>query len=107
MKWDNEDDDYEGNYAVLCIKGECTKGHTYLSNRSTRIPGFQSKNILILFTLFSPNEIGSEYAGNEFIRPYFGFTRAGSRMYSNLDDGSSQETIKRSGPGGGAGTWFV
>lgn len=53
--------------------------------------------------------IGGEYTGNEFVRPYFGFpriSRAGSRMYSKLGDGSSQETIKRGGPGGGAGMWF-
>lgn len=45
------------------------------------------------------HNLGGEYAGgNEFVRPYFGFpriSRAGSRMYSKLGEGSSQETIKR------------
>lgn len=51
---------------------------------------------------------GVEYGANEFVRPYFGFpriSRAGSRLYSKLGEGS-QETIKRGGPGGGAGMWF-
>lgn len=59
-------------------------------------------------SLFFPPKIGGEYAGNEFVRPYFGFpriSRAGSRLYSKLGEGS-QETIKRGGPGGGAGMWF-
>lgn len=50
---------------------------------------------------------GSEYAGNEYVRPYFGFpriSRAGPRLYSKLGEGS-QETIKRGGPGGSA-MWF-
>ncbi|XP_031631688.1 cardio acceleratory peptide 2b-like [Contarinia nasturtii] len=51
---------------------------------------------------------GTEYAGNEYVRPYFGFpriSRSGGRFYSKLGEGS-QETIKRGGPGGAAGMWF-
>lgn len=60
----------------------------------------------VCFHLIS--NLGAEYAGNDFVRPYFGFpriSRAGSRLYSKLGEGS-QETIKRGGPGGGAGMWF-
>lgn len=40
-------------------------------------------------------------------RQFFGFPRTSraGRMYSKLGE-SSQETIKRGGPGGGAGMWF-
>lgn len=63
---------------------------------------FKKKNV------FLNNAGAAEYNGNEFVRPYFGFpriSRAGSRFYSKLGEGS-QETIKRGGPGGGAGMWF-
>lgn len=43
--------------------------------------------------------------GYDLKRPFFGFpriSRAG-RIFSKMD---SQETIKRGGPGGGAGMWF-
>lgn len=65
-----------------------------------------SGHLNVCFFLIS--NLGVEYAGNDFVRPYFGFpriSRAGSRLYSKLGEGS-QETIKRGGPGGGAGMWF-
>lgn len=62
-----------------------------------------------------PGEPGPEYGQNEAQRSNikFGFprtVRGGSsntagRFYSRLGD-TSQETIKRGGPGGGAGMWF-
>lgn len=67
----------------------------------------KQKNLLHNKT-FAKHWSGGEYTGNEFVRPYFGFpriSRSGPRLYSKLGEGS-QETIKRGGPGGGAGMWF-
>lgn len=62
----------------------------------------------IKFLLTCSFHSGVEYNGNEYVRPYFGIqriARAGPSLYSKLGEGS-QETIKRGGPGGGAGMWF-
>lgn len=62
-----------------------------------------------MFTKKASIEIGGEYTGNGFVRPYFGsprISRASPKIYSKLGVGPSQETIKRSGPGIDAGMWF-
>lgn len=73
----------------------------------------QSHSQWIIIFLKFPT--GSEYLPNEPQQPNtrFGFSRVGrgsgsslaSRLYSRLGD-PSQDTIKRGGPGGGAGMWF-
>lgn len=44
----------------------------------------------------------------EFVRPYYRFpriTQSGSRMYSKVGVGLSQDTIERGGSSGDAGMW--
>lgn len=79
-----------------------------LVDGSFHIFSFSSQNYISKLSINVSVKAGGEYAGSEFVRPYFGFpriSRAGSRLYSKLGEGS-QETIKRGGPGGGAGMWF-
>lgn len=89
LKWDNEintfDDDYEGK--LLAFRRVCSRQ--------------SDVNCFISYCLAVPE---TAY-GYELKRPFFGFpriSRAG-RAFAKMD---SQETIKRGGPGGGAGMWF-